>query len=417
MRVSLHQGAEVRHVDTTQNQSAVHTLSSVARRPGESYPTHHTTAYDPRSPRPELIKSAPTNEDNYHALSDQVLDQTVSSMASAAAESLAGYAMAEGAIAGGAAAGGVAAGGAAAGGAAAGGSAGAAAGGAAAGSAAGGAAAAAATAGWIGAAIYGAVRVYEKFNMYLDRSHGAALTDEEIIKATNPRGIEQWLSKIPGHTMMKKLDPVFLIAKGIFGSSKNTDQIMRDRIRAQLKEAGVVGDDYLIKNPDGSTFDIGKDGGEPNYQLNIKNAMAGELVTMAAPLAMVITGGDEKLSSDFTGYFVNAALSGAGSEDFDVARQNLAELYTKCGITPDTVTQALGAMKQEENISDQELSVYTAAMNTLVNGVQSESQLTDMTTRVEKRQQLLDSVLAENPAISMEELTKQMTAMETGAAS
>lgn len=350
----------------------------------------------PRGVRPELVKSSQLgqgSESGYHALSDEVRDQTVTSMFSAAAESLAGYAMAEGAAAG---------------------SAGAAAGATSAGVAGAGSAAmgAAVTAGWIGAAIYGAVRIYEKFNMYLDRAHGAPLTDEEIIKASNPRGIEQWLSQVPGHTMIKKLDPVFLIAKGLFGSSKNTDQIMRDRIRAQLKEAGVVGENYLVQNPDGSTFDIGKDGGEPQYQLNVKNPMAGELVTMVAPLAMVITGGNKKLSSDFTGYLVNAALSGAGAEDFDIARRNISALYEKAGVTADTMGKVLLALQEKGDVSEQEYQMYSLAMDTLTNGVSSSSQLEEMTVRVEKRQKLLDEILTQSPDISTEELTKLLSALE-----
>ena len=212
---------------TLQNIFGIHICSSVANTSKGSLTTQRKTgslssrqggatarlaslhAYSelPKGVRPELVKSinsSQAKESQYNALSDEVRDQTVSSMFTAAGESLVGYAMAEGAAAG------------ASGSAAAASSAGAATAGA--GSAAIGAAA---TAGWIGAAIYGGVRVYEKFNMYLDRSHGAALTDEEIIKATNPRGSEQWLSKIPGHTALRKLDPVFLLAKGRFGSRQN----------------------------------------------------------------------------------------------------------------------------------------------------------------------------------------------------
>lgn len=94
-------------------------------------------------------------------------------------------------------------------------------------------------------------------------------------------------------------------------SGKHPDQYRRDAVRDYLKEIGAVGDDYMLELADGAgAYDIGKDGSDARYNLDFNKEGVGDLVGLAQGLAAALTGGDQKLTSDFTGYLVNAAMSG-----------------------------------------------------------------------------------------------------------
>lgn len=117
---------------------------------------------------------------------------------------------------------------------------------------------------------------------------------------------------------------------GSFGGNKDKDQLARDAVRARMKETGFLGPDegdYNIQLPDGSMFDIGKDGETKNYNVDFSRAGMGDLVGAVNPLAAIMSGGDAKLNSDYAGYFTNAASGGTGDP-----YANARALYEKAGL-------------------------------------------------------------------------------------
>lgn len=128
----------------------------------------------------------------------------------------------------------------------------------------------------------------------------------------------------------------------MFGSSKGKEQLSRDEVRKMLKERGIIDDKYRIQNADGSTFDIGKDGGEPLYNLDLTDPNKVAMIPAADALTAILTGGNKKLTSDFTGYFVNAATSSG-----DPA-QNLMSYYQKLGLDHDTAYGMIHEMSQPD---------------------------------------------------------------------
>ena len=112
-----------------------------------------------------------------------------------------------------------------------------------------------------------------------------------------------------------------------FGSGKDKDQLARDAVRAQMKETGFLGpDDYNITLPDGTVFDIGKDGDNKLYNVDFSQAGVDGVVRAVDPLAAIMTGGDAKLSRDYAGYFTNASMGGADP------LANARALYEKAGL-------------------------------------------------------------------------------------
>ncbi len=114
-----------------------------------------------------------------------------------------------------------------------------------------------------------------------------------------------------------------------FGSGKDKDQLARDAVRARMKETGFLGPDegdYNLTLPDGSMFDIGKDGDNKLYNVDFSQAGVDGVVRAVDPLAAIMTGGDAKLSRDYAGYFTNASMGGADP------LANARALYEKAGL-------------------------------------------------------------------------------------
>lgn len=118
-------------------------------------------------------------------------------------------------------------------------------------------------------------------------------------------------------------------ALGSFGGNKDKDQLARDAVRKQMKETGFLGSgegDYNLQLADGSMFDIGKDGETKNYNVDFSRAGVDGVVRASDPLAAIMTGGDRKLTSDYAGYFTNAAMSSGDP------LENVRAQYAKAGL-------------------------------------------------------------------------------------
>lgn len=202
---------------------------------------------------------------------------------------------------------------------------------------------------WL-AAIYGAYRVYDKMKNKLNKSDGGPLTDSEIRMATNPRGIQTLLDKVPGHKQRKTLDPVFQVAKGIWGSSKNADQVLRDRYRKAMKKGGMLDNDYSLTLADGSKFDLGKDGSIKNYNVDFNQEGVDQVVGALDPVAEIIARGSnlsDKQRSDLAGQLTNAAMSGGGDRG-----ANIRGIYQSAGLDRNTAYNAIRELADNQNAFD-----------------------------------------------------------------
>lgn len=145
-------------------------------------------------------------------------------------------------------------------------------------------------------------------------------------------------------------------------SGKHKDQYKRDAARDRMAELGMIdGDKYLLENADGSTFDIGADGSVKNYNLDLEAEGMSDKIGKAQAIAALITGGDPKLTSDITGYLVNAASS---SGDFD---ENLLGYAAKGGLDHATAYAGINdlAAMEDDPIERERADAYLNALDQL----------------------------------------------------
>lgn len=166
---------------------------------------------------------------------------------------------------------------------------------------------------------------------------------------------------------------------GMIHSGKHKDQKMRDAIRNYLQENGVIDKDHKVELADGSKYNIGIDGGHrlPNVDGSERRAhdtdhshpLANEAIGWAQPLAAVLVGGDLGPGKNFTGYFVNAALSNAS--DLETARQNVLKVYEKMNLSPEQMFGALSQIHQQGAISKEQYVAFAHGFRCLLEGTDS----------------------------------------------
>lgn len=164
---------------------------------------------------------------------------------------------------------------------------------------------------------------------------------------------------------------------GLFHTGKHKDQIARDRVRNVLQQGGMIDENYCLTLADGSKYDIGKDGGfelqstdgslRHAYDVDFKDPRAAKVVGFVNPLMAVLTAGNKKLQSDFTGYLVNAALS--NTQDIQGAKDNVLTFYRQSGISAPQLQQTLQSMLQQGVISQSEFAAYMGGVQSLTASV------------------------------------------------
>lgn len=154
---------------------------------------------------------------------------------------------------------------------------------------------------------------------------------------------------------------------------KGKDQLARDAVRKNLLESGFVDDKYNVALSDGSTYNIGVDGSKfgKASDVDFSKEGIGEVVGAINPLAEILTGGDDKLRSDFAGYLTNAVSSSG-----DV-NENVKGLYAKAGIDKTSATEALNAMAEAGSITPEEKAAYLNGLNTIFGGGESSGTQSD----------------------------------------
>lgn len=166
-----------------------------------------------------------------------------------------------------------------------------------------------------------------------------------------------------------------LLGGGLLGSiktGKHEDQVARDQVRAGLQKAGFLDEGFNVSLADGSKFNIGLDGGATNasgghiYNVDESNKFSAQASGWGKPIALALTGGNPKLSSDFGGYLANAAMSNA--QTMEGVRANMLNFMQKAGLTPNMVIAKLGELSKAGGINPQEHAAYVNAVHTMVKG-------------------------------------------------
>jgi hypothetical protein len=155
-----------------------------------------------------------------------------------------------------------------------------------------------------------------------------------------------------------------------FGSSKDKDQLNRDKVRGEMKQFGFLDPDYTLTLPDGTKFDFGKDGnarlpndgvdpisGQPwRHYHDVDWSKGGSPGVVAAvnPLAAAMSHGDEKLTKDFAGYLTNAVTASGDP------MENIRYVMDKAGFDHDKLYGTLHLMSKSQggNVDDELINAY-----------------------------------------------------------
>lgn len=160
------------------------------------------------------------------------------------------------------------------------------------------------------------------------------------------------------------------VGSEVFGSSKDKDQMKRDTVRKELSKVGFLDKGFNLSLADGSKVNIGVDGKAkkeygvlPNgqamhaFDLNQEDPLVQKLIPNVNPLVSVLAGGDRKLTSDFTGYLVRAAMSNAGG-DYNKALANVRSFYQQLQASPKLLHQQIDKMLAENKIDATTAKIY-----------------------------------------------------------
>jgi len=139
------------------------------------------------------------------------------------------------------------------------------------------------------------------------------------------------------------------IGGGLLGSiktGKHRDQKIRDEVRSFLQEAQVLDSNHSIGLADGSRFNIGYDGGPKKelggrrpFETDMSNPLTKFATSWLNPVVAFISQGNQKVQSDFVGYFANAAVSNA--KNLDDVRGNVNAIIKQFGLNDKQIIQGI----------------------------------------------------------------------------
>lgn len=182
-----------------------------------------------------------------------------------------------------------------------------------------------------------------------------------------------------------------------FLGGKGKDQLARDAVRKNLLKSGFVDDKYNVTLPDGSTYNIGVDGSKfgKASDVDFSKEGIGDVVGAINPLVEIITGGNDKLRSDFAGYLTNAAISSGD------ANTNVKALYEKAGIDKTSAVEAINAMAEGGSITPEEKAAYLNGLNSVFGGdapVSSNTQSSSVDKKKKKKKKVKGKVSTNSAA-------------------
>ncbi len=185
------------------------------------------------------------------------------------------------------------------------------------------------------------------------------------------------LAAMAGYAGLGLLGPLGLAAGLLYGkygqqmrTGKGKDQLERDIVRKGLEKKGFLADKGRYVLSDGSTFEMGKDGGFKYddglaaYEVDHKDPMQGVVFGHVLPLAELITGGDDELTAAFAGYFTRAAISNSNG-DLNKALDNAKDMAGKLGIDQKKGKELLNGFTQQGKIDNNNLGAYNASIDNI----------------------------------------------------
>lgn len=144
-------------------------------------------------------------------------------------------------------------------------------------------------------------------------------------------------------------------ADNTFGGTKDKDTLARRGFRGQLQER--MGEDLNFRGIRGdvSLFDS-------DYSLQNRTAFTDQAVGMVNPLAQILTGGDDKLSSDAAGIFADAVDDVSSYNEMLIQTQSLMDAL---GINAEEAKNELTGLFLDGKISLDEFTSGVASLNVL----------------------------------------------------
>lgn len=165
------------------------------------------------------------------------------------------------------------------------------------------------------------------------------------------------------------------LAGGLIGcitAGKHKDQKVRDAVRDNLVRAGILNSEYQLQLPDGSLYEMGKDGGPRDefggrrpYEVDFSNPLAQYAVGWMSPIIALATQGDKKICTDFTGYFANAVLSNA--KNLSDVRRNVDFFMAKFGLSNDKLAQGIVQLAQAGGVDEATARVWIGGISQRAN--------------------------------------------------
>ena len=158
---------------------------------------------------------------------------------------------------------------------------------------------------------------------------------------------------------------------GLFGSiktGKHKDQKVRDSVRGLLVQEQVIDSSNKLTLANGTQYDMGADGkpraelgGRRPYEIDTKNPLAKYAISWLNPVMDLLSGGNQKVKSDFIGYFTNAALSNATS--LDDVRKNVNTFIAKFKLTDESLAEVITKSAEAGKLDQQTAAAYLNGIN------------------------------------------------------
>lgn len=165
------------------------------------------------------------------------------------------------------------------------------------------------------------------------------------------------------------------IGGGLLGSiktGKHQDQKVRDQVRAFLLQSNILDSQYKITLADGSKYDIGIDGGPKAelggrrpFEVDFSNPLAKYAVSWMNPVIDLLSQGNEKVKTDFAGYFANAALSNA--KTLDDVRANVNAIIKQFGVSDEALAQGVIQATQQGQLDEATAKAYLNGIDERMN--------------------------------------------------
>ncbi len=147
--------------------------------------------------------------------------------------------------------------------------------------------------------------------------------------------------------------------------TKHPGQLKRDAMRATLDKQGVIEKQdgkWLIRRPDGTSYDIGTEdrARSDDYEIDNFNADGvGQAIGWMDPIAEILSGGDQGLREQTGGYLTHY-VTGSGD-----VKSNAQDFYKRNGYDRDSMFQLINQMEDMGRIKKDRADAYRNSMNTL----------------------------------------------------